>query len=215
VLFFWTRKLLFVHVYKTGGTSVAQALYSRLSLPERMFYVSGQYANERGITPLSCWRFQNLRPHITAREIRAVMPRSLFENCFKFAFVRNPWSLQVSLYHYVRNSPDHPQHAQFTEFQNFPAYVDWLATRPNGAHTVQCDFVMDEHGKPLVNFIGRFENLAKDFAAVAARFGWSGGLPHLNSSGTDPDFRRYYTPRARDLIAELHAADIDAFGYNF
>lgn len=97
---------------------------------------------------------------------------------------------------------------------DFSAYVEWLAAQPTRPG-LQCDFLMDADGRPLVDFIGRYENLATDFATVAARFGWSGQLPHLNGSGADPDYRRYYTARTRNLIAELYPGDIEAFGYKF
>ena len=203
--------LIFVHIYKTGGTSVTQALEAHFGPLGRRLHRSGR-----------CWHglafrgaFHKLAQHCTAREIRDQLPDDLFAHCFKFAFVRNPWSLQLSLFRYVLRTPDHSQHADFAALSSFEAYVQWLETLPNGPHRVQCDFVMDEDGKPLLDFIGRFERLEQDFAAVADRFGWQPNLPHLNASGGDPDYRQFYTPRSRDIVARLHRADIETFGYDF
>lgn len=203
--------LIFVHVYKTGGTSVTQALQAHVGPLERRLHRSGRCRNGLAFRDA----YHNLAPHCTAREIRDQLPNGLFARCFKFAFVRNPWSLQLSLFRYVLRSSDHPQHSDFAALSSLEAYIQWLETLPNGPQRVQCDFVMDENGKPLLDFIGRFERLGQDFAAVANRFGWRPNLPHLNASGDDPDYRQFYTPRSRDIIARLHRADIETFGYDF
>jgi hypothetical protein len=203
--------LIFVHVYKTGGSSVTQALQTNIGGVERQLHRVGRCGNLLN----SRSTYHNLPQHCTAREIRDHLPGRLFDRCFKFAFVRNPWSLQLSLFRYVLRSSDHPQHADFAALSCFETYIEWLESLPNGPHRVQCDFVMDENGEPLLDFIGRFERLGQDFAAIANRFGWPENLPHLNASSDDPDYRGFYTPRSRDIIARLHRADIEAFDYQF
>jgi hypothetical protein len=213
MLLLWSRKVIFLHIYKTGGTSITHALLSQLSPAEKII---GRIA-QGGVLPLPQWRLQacTLPPHPTARELREILPPRVFDTCFKFAFVRNPWSLQLSLFRHVRRSPTHHQHNIFAAFPDFNAYIEWIGSLPNGRHRVQCDFVMDEVGKPMVDFIGRFENLTQDFAAIANQFGWRANLPHFNKSDEDPNFRKYYTTRSRDIVAALHRADIDTFGYDF
>ena len=76
----------------------------------------------------------------------------------------------------------------FAALRCFEAYIEWIGSRPNGPHTVQCDFVMDENGTPLVDFIGRFERLTYDFGIFAGRLGIHPHLPHLNCSGEYPIF---------------------------
>ena len=203
--------LIFVHIYKTGGSSVTRALQSHVGRLERRLHRLGRCRNRL----VSRHTYHNLPQHSLAREIRDRLPDQLFGRCFKFAFVRNPWSLQLSLFRYVQRSPDHPQHADFAALSCFEAYIEWLDMLPNGPHRVQCDFVMDENGQPLLDFIGRFERLEADFAAVADRFGWQGQLPHLNASNDDPDFRKFYSRKSRDTVGRLHKADIEAFGYDF
>lgn len=203
--------LIFVHVYKTGGVSVIEALRSEVGAVERRAHRLGRC--RKGLVSRRAYR--HLPQHSTAREIRDSLPERVFNRCFKFAFVRNPWSLQLSLFRYVLRMPDHRQHAEFKTLSGFEEYVEWLDTLPNGPHRVQCDFVMDEHGRPLLDFIGRFERLGPDFASLAEQFGWRCQLPHSNASFDDPDYRKFYTPHTRDIIGRLHQADIEAFGYDF
>jgi hypothetical protein len=89
-----------------------------------------------------------------------------------------------------------------------------------------------------LNFLGRFETLHQDFALVQQRLGIATQLPHRNhtqySHDTDdteiladlspeqlrrrggyPGYQRFYTPRLRDLVAQIYAEDIERFGYEF
>ena len=209
------RKLLFIHVYKTGGISITHALQTELSRAQtRREKVIRQLSN-RVFAANWMLQAQQLPQHASAREVRDVVPPQIFKQCFKFAFVRNPWSLQLSLYRHVLNSPTHAQHGIFKSLKTFDAYIEWLGTRPNGVHRVQSDFLTDEYGQLLLNFVGRFEHLAGDFAQVAKRFGWAVELPHLNRSSFDTDFRKFYSNRTRKIVEELHQVDIETFGYNF
>src|SRR5690606_20911543 len=63
--------------------------------------------------------------HITANDFRSQIPKSIFEEYFKFAFVRNPWDWQVSLYEYARQSPTHHEHVLTNSFKNFDDYIEW------------------------------------------------------------------------------------------
>ena len=67
-----------------------------------------------------------------------------------------------------------------------------------------------------MTFVGRFENLNKDFDTILNRIqlGISSSLPHLNKS-TDGEFRTQYTPHKVDQVAEMRARDIACFGYTF
>jgi len=212
------RKLIFVHVYKTGGLSVAEALRANWKPKE----VLGGKLLRHPLWPgslalIAGWRSRalELEQHASAREIRDVIPAEIFNACFKFAFVRNPWSLQLSVYRHIMRSPTHHQHAIVAALPHFNAYIKWLGSLPNGRHRVQCDFVMDRDGTPILDFIGRFEHLAGDFARIAARLGIPARLPHLNRSEGDPDFRKFYTPASRDIVGDLYRTDLEAFGYEF
>jgi hypothetical protein len=38
-------------------------------------------------------------------------------------------------------------------------------------------------------------------------------LPHLKRSSASDDYRQYYTPVTRALVAETYARDFELFGY--
>ena len=82
-------------------------------------------------------------------------------------------------------------------------------------YRTQHAFLCDEDGEVRLDYVGRFENLARDFAAIADRIGLEGRLDHLNENDgqSRTDFRRLYTEEAYHLVGELWATDIEAFGY--
>ena len=66
-----------------------------------------------------------------------------------------------------------------------------------------------------VDFVGRTETFADDLAHVERRLGGEPvHVPHRNKS-PHGSYRDYYTDATRAKVAEVYAADLDAFGYTF
>ena len=79
----------------------------------------------------------------------------------------------------------------------------------------QLGYLVDYEGKLLVDFVGRFETLDRDYAKICARLGLPATkLPHYRKSA-HRDYTHYYDERARDIIAARYRNDIAAFGYEF
>ena len=127
---------------------------------------------------------------------------------FKFAFVRNPYDRLRS------GICQHPlggtrvTYKKFNEFiQKNKAMLDkWIATKP------QYTFVCID-GKVRVDFIGRFENLQRDWARVCNRL-------KINETLTLAHFKmgRYpkdlgYTKENKELVRKIYAKDFDLFNY--
>jgi hypothetical protein len=207
----YRHRYIFIHVYRTGGQSVTKALapYSTLS--------RGRLARVPILRRHELARLHKLRHHnyghISASELRAALPAEQFDSFFKFAFVRNPWSWQVSVYHYVRQRPDHPFHsAWLSAFRSFEHYLDWRVN--TAGPELQSHFLCDDAGELLVDFVGHHETMEDDFATICSRIGIACSLPHRNRS-EHRDFREYYSPDTRALVAEAYKGDIERFGYDF
>ena len=210
-------RFLFVHIAKTGGTSVRAAL-NPLRWRDPMYYLA-----------FPCHRLSHLTGHRLglkfprhARVVAAkeMLPEEYFEELFKFAFVRNPWDLQVSSYHHIRRERPH----LMAGIDNFTDFLRWKLDpeRPYQYHIdtsiqLQSDYLVDLHGNPVMDFIGRYERLAEDFGKVCERIGATNlKLSHRRkASDRKSDYRSYYTAESAEWVARHFARDIEMLGYGF
>jgi len=211
------HRFLFVHIAKTGGTSVRAALQR------------GRWTDPWYWPMFLCSRFSHLSGHrigtklprhakvIAAKEL---LPRDYFDELFKFAFVRNPWDLQVSSFHHIRR--ERPQY--LGGHDDFAAFLRWKLDpdRPYQYHVdtsieLQSDYLIDLRGTIIVDFIGRYERLHDDFAEACQRIGiHAPALPHRRqATDRSRDYRRYYDDTTAELVAVHFARDIDLLGYSF
>lgn len=198
-----SKRFIFVHIYKVAGTSIKTALKPYADVIYR------KYTLRRVLYVLRL--LDSIGEHATALQIRERVSADVFEDYFKFAFVRNPWDWQVSLYHYIRSHRFHPEHREVKLLSGFPEYVAW---RTANDRVLQKDFVTDRNGNLLVDFLGRFENLSADFASICARIGVNEVLPHRNASPRS-NYTRYYDNQTAGLIAKHYWEDVRLFGYRF
>ena len=188
---------IFIHIQKTGGDAIETAV--RRDDPAAEVDCLGR------------------RRHPFAREVRAAVAPELWARYFRFAFVRNPWERLVSWYFMCVQIPAPNAFAKYVRGQA-PTFTDFITrvTTGMGERTTwnQIDFVSGDDGEPIVDFIGRYENLAADYAIVKERLSLSTDLPHTNRS-SHGSYRDYYTDETRAIVADRYARDIAHFGYRF
>lgn len=211
------HNFLFVHIAKTGGTSVRTAL-------QPLRWRDPWYLASFLCSRLSHWSHHRLGSkfprHAKIIAAQEMLPREFFQQLYKFTFVRNPWDLQVSSFHHIRRERPHylGGHDDFTSFMRWKLDPE----RPYQYHVDtsierQSDYLIDLRGQLLVNFIGRYECLEDDFAAIRQQLGLGNlALPHKRQA-TDRrrDYRSYYDDATAELVAHHFAADIELLNYRF
>ena len=154
------------------------------------------------------------KPHATALEAKQKISANIYDEFFKFAFVRNPWDLNVSLYFYLCKNKKHPL-SKTVRAKSFDEFIEWyIGTEPK----TQLDFVADPAGEIIVDFIGKFENLSKDYNYIQTKLGINGpALPMVNVSNNraSSDFRSYYNDKTYELVAQYFKKDVETFDYQF
>ncbi|WP_136810830.1 sulfotransferase family 2 domain-containing protein [Desulfosediminicola flagellatus] len=228
-----THKCIFIHIPKTAGTS----LTSILSDPQcnnkttQLFLPFKPGDNKFDPPPPHFRAYDYVKyDHITTE---------LFHSYFKFAFVRNPWDRIVSEYKYRLHA--HRYSFKKFLFEHFPK-PSW---NDKYCHVIpQYDFLHDENGNLLVDFIGRFENIQDDFTYVCDQLNIKLKiLPHRNKStsifqkrdnnltkilhstrakfsinhrrNTFKRYTDYYDSESIDFVANIYKNDIETFGYEF
>ena len=78
----------------------------------------------------------------------------------------------------------------------------------------QICWIVDYDEVVNVDYILRFESLEKDFQNLAKEMGLEVKLKHLNSTNRD-HYRRYYDEETKELISNWYKNDVNVFGYSF
>lgn len=191
-------RAIFIHVPKTGGSSIEKAL--DLYPPDD----PGGHKLNTSYLFGSCDRGHLQHTPYAELLVQGLIPDEC-RDYFKFAFVRNPWDRVVSEFFYAQS---YQRHADI----DFAAFVrDVVPVRSQH----------DQHYLPQVrfcdglDFVGRFERLQQDFDIVCDRL----SIPHK----TLPHVRKrehlyypdYYTTETREIISHVYQQDIETFGYTF
>ena len=202
-----SHRFLFVHVQKTGGSTIDNGLTAALGDVRRV-----KEANRHA--PLG--RLLQLEPGLSAY--------------WTAGFVRNPWARMVSWWRMMERFREGA--AQGTE-----RYVDHVARNRFASSVIEQhpdfeSFVMratDEHPrlrKPQVDFlntasrradfVGRQESLEADLRRIYDHLGLEWAPPRsVNIDPGRPDYHDVYTEQTRRRVAELFEPDLRAFGYEF
>ena len=224
-------KLIFIHVPKTGGTSIRAALDAAagegaewnsggiwpglLASPRRdeLFRVFKRFFSMESALNVS-------HQHLPACLLREFVSTQVWETYYKVATVRNPWDYVVSMYHYLRQAlqdekgflnRDHPDLAYLV--RRCTTFEDWVRLMPMFELDMTSYFA-DDDGNELVDYVARYESLEEDFARLCDRVGIIAQLPRLNISSREA-YRDYYTAETKALVAHHFSRDIERFDYSF
>jgi hypothetical protein len=209
-------KVIFVHIPKTAGTSVAKTLALRRdprgNTPWEEWHFTGSISKEEqskyGLGHHARWG------HLFASEIKTFVPDNIFRGYYKFAFVRNPWDRAVSCFsgHAAKNKDSENNNS----FEKWILSHEFLEKKAFSVKLLkpQVNYILDEKGQCLVDFIGRYENIEKDWKKICAKTGIKAALPHINKSG-HRHYSLYYNRRTRQIVADAFKKDIEMFGYRF
>ncbi len=174
--------------------------------------------------------------HFSAVEWRDALGEDDFNNRFKFTFVRNPYCKLVS---HFTGACRYKQYGLRKSDQSDPNKFDKWLTKTLVEHTIAAckiksprakycnhdrsphwnnvDWISDENGKILVDFIGRHENIDEDYKKVLKLIGTTTDilLPRVNVSNRGYGYKHYYNSDNIELVKKYYKRDIEEFGYAF
>ncbi len=199
------KKYLFIAIPKTGTTSIEKNL-----LEYGHWLIDGKPTHK----------------HIFAQTARKMLGQQRFDEYFKFTFVRNPWDLYRSFYRYtIKMSqaavPEILFHDKFVQ-KCKQLHQDGVLTFEEFIHNkilhppAQYKFITDNDDNIIVDYIGKFEHIDKDYEHICSKIGIKyNPVPHLNKASLYSSYRTIYTKETKDIVEERCKMDIEMFKYKF
>lgn len=186
------HRCLFIHIPKTAGTSVIQAIGARRRIH------------------LPWWVYQFADPRRFRDYFKFCFVRNPWDRAVSTYFYLKSGGAGLVDAYFTRTIQD-----QYTSFDSF--VMDFLDESRIHEHELlrpQYLYIHDIAGNCMVDFVGRFESIDEDFRHVADKLGVDAQLPVSNKSART-DYAQYYSPAHMEKIGRLYHKDIALFGYRF
>ena len=188
----------FVHVPKTGGSSIVSALRRQLG-QDNIHEFAGHCP-----APSAIFRWG----------------REWFDEHYTFGVVRNPWDRFFSLYNFCMQVHKDP----LTPEKDWP-FEKWakavLVDRVQEVMRIYRNIRpmttwLYSQGEPVVDDIGRFERLDEAWEMFTARLGIPYlALPKVNATAHVPYLDAYRAhPELVDFVAVFYKSDVEVFNYD-
>ena len=181
------RPYVFIHINKTGGSSVEKALGIRLdhsTAAEKHRQLGAAAWSQKFVFSFVRNPWDKVVSHYHYRV--KTNQTGLGENPVPF----EDWLQRV----YLDRDPRY-----FDKPRMFMPQRQWL---------------LGDDGEMLVDYVGRFESLNEDFTHVCQELGLKAELGHAKPSSRG-GYQQYYSEAGRAIVESHFAQDIEAFGYTF
>ena len=211
---------IFIHVPKTGGTALSQALAPYARIEDRLAYqVSALPVARRVIPPLFgghkkyIENITGFRAHTAYRKVFNEFGPQRVRNLKSFAFIRNPFTRAYSQVAHIMRLPFHPDHEKIKDLpfeKALPILLEESAMKQSKY------FTLDSQHNIAVDFLGSLESFNEDCEMLQA---WLDlpkplALRMVNvSPDRAPDLRKAYG-RALEQFIEIQAKEFELLGYS-
>lgn len=187
---FERSKSIFIHIPKTAGTSVSEALY--------------------GEQP---WHHPiKLYHELDAKKCHDYFSFAFVRNPWDRLYSTYNYAKKIS--HPIYRGPL----SDIASYQTFEQFVmEWCCQQNFAEHHFlqpQFNYLTIDGDSIAVDFVGRFENIDDDFLHIARHMQLQTSLPKKNV-GQHSSNRNVYTPEMVDVVEQVYAADVAKFGYQF
>ena len=194
------RENLFIHIPRTGGTTVHKVL--------------DKYATQ-------------IPNHTLGVEAKRKWPW-----CFRYTIMRNPYTRMVSCYEcQFPREPDHYHLPQEPDSLTFDRYVEIITDgwhddhdsggSPNFQHwRPQTDWIFDDDGRLIVDYIGHTETLEKDINEICRLIGVETiiDVGYKNQSEwrfPRNEYKHYFNDGTRKKVEKYYEKDIEFLKVKF
>jgi hypothetical protein len=199
-------KFIYIKNVKVAGSSV-ESFFGRFCInPEKIYKYDdaikqsiddygiigsrSEYVKEKDI-----WK-----NHISAKEIKTILGNDTFNTYFKFAVIRNPYDVIVSMYYWEKSKLPFKQYAKTKIVDNLD----------------RCSI----NGESVCDYYIRYENLLEDIVNVCKLLKIDNydinNLPnHKSNIRPKNNYKNYYDEETRKNVYNNHKHIFEKFGYEF
>ena len=215
------NRCIYIHIPKTAGTSIEKRLGAHIDCSQRLSQdhrtirniqsaISPSYGKRIDMRSVLSFIYQRYQAH--KHGVKTVT-KDQFTEYFKFCFVRNPWDRAYSWYRNVLRDTIHQTNLGIEKNISFSDFLinhaDQWALMP------QTDWIIDNKGNVVVDFVGKFENLESDFKLICERlYIEDATLPVTLDSG-NVSYIDAYDNKLIKLIEVRYHTEILLFDYKF
>ena len=208
------RKYIFVHIPKTGGTSMALALEDRAMKDDILIGDTPKALNRRSrlkdVTAAG-----QLWKHSMLADIDGLVTLEDIQGAFCFTLVRNPWDRMVSYYHWLREQTFRHPAVSLAKTRDFSGFLNSTHTKISFRQAPYERYMTARDGVEYGSLYIRLEHFEEDAAPLWDHLGFSLDLPFANASAREQDYRIYYSDADAEIVSDICARDVERFGYSF
>lgn len=190
---FKDKECIFFHIPKAAGISISRSLFGDVGWGHHDYFY-----------------------------YRYIFGKKSFNKFFKFSFVRNPYNRLYSAFHFLKNGGISPQDYRFSKekLDRFSSFSDFVLNGMEDKEILnfvhfkpQTDFIIDEKGNNVVDFLGKFERIDKDFKEVCDILGVEVPLKFLNKTPKKNKKPLNLSSVHKNIISKVYSRDFKIFEY--
>jgi hypothetical protein len=208
------RKVIFIHIPKTGGVSVERSIHKALGGDEKIPY--GQLINQ---PPKIEQSIPGLGLHSMLKDYRRYFGQEI-NDFYIFSIVRNPWRRMVSHYEYLISTMFNRRVNAYNRL-DFPKFVQVYKTKLLAYSLLEGydTFLKDDYSTQL-NKVIKLENINEELPIIGDEIKLEiTEVLHMNPTNPNQkehkNWRDYYNPGLRDRVYKMFENDIKKYNYEF
>jgi len=193
------HKAIFVHIPKTAGTSIEEAM--GIKVLKGKVLRSHKTSVIKGITYAP--------QHFTSTILKNhALTKVHWNKYFKFSFVRHPYTRVLSEFFWVKKKK-----CKIFNPKMFNEFLESYYIKFNTDHKLpQSDFLY-ENGKLQIDRLYKFENLGRSYRHLSKKLKLPKKIPHVQRSNNKKEYFNLLTRENKELIYKIYEKDFKVLNY--